>query len=111
MKTKAIFKGIPEIGTHRLWDCDRMRNFCIRYGYYSSGDCEDYESMLEFVMKEEPTQENMFYVAYDIVTHTSTLLEDTDFTLADHVAGLMFGIENEVVETVFHVQDFDNLYL
>ena len=104
---KIFFKEIPEITVDRNWTGSQMRDYCIKYNFYTGGTNEAYEEMLEYVECTKPTTDNIFKVAYDIFKHTPELNEDTDYSLEDHIAGLMHGIATDVVYECYTVGDFD----
>ena len=55
----------------RKWSFDNVRHMCVTNALYEHGTNKDFEKMLVFVMKHEPTEENILLVARDIEKHSS----------------------------------------
>ena len=87
--------GTKEIKEVCKWDSEEIRSLCIRQRYYTRGNIESYSSMLEFVRENEPTLENMYWVAVDIVDHSDDFMIDVE-----HV---MFLISHEVVGRFYEI--------
>ena len=99
---KKHFLKLPTIKSNRRWDADDVRQMCIDNDYYTCGNNEAYSEMLQFVRTAEPTNNNLFRVAYDIVEHS-----DFDFVFSDDesdcIANVMFLLENKCVHTSFEI--------
>lgn len=52
------------------WSADTVRTMCINHSYYTCGDCEAYERMLNKVTASEPTPSAVYLVARDIAIHS-----------------------------------------
>ena len=87
----------PEIREEKKWWSSEIRNMCIENGWYTAGDIKAYSDMLEFVEEHEPTTDNIFRVAADILEHTSPDEQQT-------IENIMFVIANDVVKTFFEIQ-------
>lgn len=58
------------IALNDSWSADTVRTMCINHSYYTCGDCEAYEAMLNKVTASEPTPRAVYLVARDIATHS-----------------------------------------
>lgn len=63
-------KQQPKVIEHAEWTAEEIRNFCLEEGYYSEGKVREYEEMLNFVDQNEPTPENIYKVAKNILEHS-----------------------------------------
>jgi hypothetical protein len=63
-------KKQPKVIENAVWIAEEIRNFCLEEGYYSEGKVRDYEEMLNFVDQNEPTTENIYKVAKNILAHS-----------------------------------------
>ena len=64
-------KKIPEIKKIEHWVPQHVKDFCTENSLYSCGADSDYTAMLTFVKHHEPTTENLYIVAEDILKHSS----------------------------------------
>lgn len=87
----------------KLWDGYRVRNMCIKHGYYTMGTCEAYDTMLCFVDTRKPTKMNIYKVARDIVAHSN--LEGYGMREIELVEAMMFDINRECVSTHYEVEE------
>ena len=87
---------MPEIEQYRFWTVEDVRNVCIKYDWYTKGDCRAYDKMLTTVRETEPTTENLYKVARDIMEHS----EDVWMT----VEGTMTKLEREAVTNGYSVK-------
>lgn len=84
---------------------DRVREMCIRYRYYTRGDCNAYDAMLATAKNLDPEDHvGLLVVAKDIYNH-STLKDDNEFAPADHIAGLVYALLTECVEMYVEVEE------
>lgn len=64
----------PESGTdlkiRRIILMDDVRSMCIRYGFYTKGNCEDYDSMLN-LCNGHVSDDVLEQTAIDIIEHSS----------------------------------------
>ena len=89
----------------RWIESSKVREMCIRYRYYTCGDCEAYDAMLEKANLLDPDDlEAVKDIAIDIYYH-STLQYDKDISKREVVEGLMFGILTECVEMFVELED------
>lgn len=89
------------IRVRRWLDSSKVREMCIRYNYYTSGDCRAYERMLANARDIDPDTDIEGYkqIAIDIVDHTSRLSEDCEgYTFKDCVEGIMYGLLSECTD-------------
>lgn len=63
-------KDIPTIKESRFWHSGLVREFCINNGFYTCGDNDEYSDMLCYVEGHNPTPENLYIVAKDILEHS-----------------------------------------
>ena len=54
----------------RFWDSDSIREACIKFSWYTCGNCTDYHKMLDFVDSHKPTDNNISKVIEDIFNHS-----------------------------------------
>lgn len=93
-----------KIKAERFLDADKVRDMCIRYRYYTRGDCEAYEKMFDKVREADADKpEDVYKVATDIYDH-SNIRPDEDYTENDLVAGIMSGLYNECTYTLVNIE-------
>lgn len=63
-------KKEPKVIEHAEWTAEEIRNFCLEEGYYTEGKVREYEEMLLFVDRNDPTPENIYKVAKNILDHS-----------------------------------------
>ena len=86
-----------EITVTSYWYPHEIRAMCIKYGYYENGTNDEYDMMLTFVDKEEPSLQNIYKVAADIWMHSRDLQDDIT------IDEIMVDV-NECVHTFFRVR-------
>lgn len=91
--------GHYSIRVNRWVEASKVRDMCIRYGYYTKGDNYAYSNMLKTAdnMNADDTY-GVYDIAVDIYNH-SNLAPGMDYTENDLIEGIMYGIYNECVET------------
>lgn len=55
---------------HAEWTAEEIRYLCLEEGYYTEGKVREYEEMLLFVDHNDPTPENIYKVAKNILAHS-----------------------------------------
>ena len=60
----------PKIKVIRRWDMEDIMHMCINHNFYTRGDTRAYTKMLNYVKQKEPTPEEIYIVAVDILDHT-----------------------------------------
>lgn len=109
--TGQLFKGVdeemaiytkrtteaPKIKVIRRWDMEGIMHMCINHNFYTRGDTRAYTKMLNYVKQKEPTPEEIYIVAVDILDHTD---ENED----QSITNIMYIIENEVVRTAYEIE-------
>lgn len=65
-------KEDPKVIEHCEWSAEEIRNFCLEEGYYTEGKVREYEEMLLFVDRNDPTPENIYKVAKNILDHSDS---------------------------------------
>ena len=88
---------MTNIEMKRMWRASDVRTICIKENMYTCGDCDEYSNMLSFVSDHEPTIENLYTVAADIVDHSKY----------QTISNVMFILENEVVMKTFTLNGVD----
>lgn len=91
-----------KIETIRKWNTSDIRSLCIRANYYTYGTNEDYENLFDFVRNNEPSLENVYHVAMDIVRHSN--LDSHGQTETENIESVMFEVE-KVVNTFFRINE------
>lgn len=87
----------------RYLESGEVREMCIRYQYYTCGDYKDYEWMLNACDRcDAENVDEVKLIAFDIYYH-STLREDDEYSLEDKIAGIMYGLYNECMETLIEI--------
>ena len=56
---------------NRVWNSNSVRETCIKFGWYTCGNCTDYHKMLDFVDSHKPTDNNISKVVEDIFNHSN----------------------------------------
>lgn len=87
-----------KIRSERIWRDYDMRTTCVKHGYYTRGNNEEYRKMLDMVERTNPTPKNIYKVAQDILDHS-------DPEMVGEVTNIMFIIEKEVVNTFYEVEE------
>ena len=62
----------------RVWSSNSVRETCIKLGWYTNGDSDDYYKMLDFVASHKPTDRNICKVIEDIFNHSDQEGRDLD---------------------------------
>ena len=84
---------IPDITIEQRWHRDDVRRTCIEQNWYTCGDCEAYEKMLDMVEHTTPTTENIYRVAKDICDHSEY----------QTISNVMFGLMHDAVLTFYTI--------
>ena len=88
---------VPKIKVIRRWDMEDIVQMCIENNFYTQGDALAYSRMLQRVEVKEPTPEEIYIVAVDILDHTD---ENED----QSITNIMCIIENTVVRTTYEIE-------
>ena len=62
----------------RVWSSDTVREACIKFEWYTHGNCDDYSNMLGFVDSHKPTDRNICKVVEDIFNHSDQFGRDIE---------------------------------
>ena len=84
----------PKITAVRRWSMEDIVEMCIENNFYTQGDALAYSRMLQRVEVNEPTPEEIYIVAVDILDHTDPNEDQT-------ITNIMCIIENTVVRTIY----------
>lgn len=79
----------------RRTTCDKIRNICIKYGFYTQGSNEEYEILLSYGEKEHITTDDIVEMATDIGKHS--------YLIDMSIETVMNIIANECCFTYFEV--------
>lgn len=91
----------------RWLDREKVREMCIKYRYYTCGDCRAYEAMLEKAnLLDTDDLEAVKQIAIDIYNH-STLKYDKGYALNDHIAGLVYVLLTDCTDMYVEVDDYE----
>lgn len=85
---------MPEIRVDRDWSADSVRAACVKHGWYTRGNCREYDDMLNVVKVSRPNKEVLFLVAMDIVNHSK---------VGETISNVMFLLEKEAVTTFYTI--------
>ena len=89
----------------RTWNGMSVREACVRNDWCTKMTNEYYAELLDSVENIDPTYENIWNLAEDIVDGSS--LEKYGQTRLENVASVMFVIEQDVVHTFFELEETD----
>ena len=82
----------------RWLDSNKIRQMCIRYRYYTCGDCASYDKMLDrAVGLDADDLEAVLTIAEDIYEH-STVKDDVEYPKRDCLEGLVNMLLSECVD-------------
>lgn len=109
--TGQLFKGVdeemaiytkrtteaPKITAVRQWSMEDIVSMCIENNFYTQGDALAYSRMLQRVEVMEPTPEEIYKTAVDILDHTDPNEDQT-------ITNIMCIIENTVVRTTYEIE-------
>ena len=79
---------IPEIRKIEYWAPQLVQDFCVKNNMYTCGTNSDYTAMFVFVQHHEPTTENLYIVADDILKHSDDEV-NRNFLVSDIMTFLM----------------------
>ena len=109
--TGQLFKGVdeemaiytkrtteaPKIKVIRRWDMEDIMNMCIKHNFYTRGDTRAYTKMLNYVKQKEPTPEEIYIVAVDILDHTDENEDQSITNIIERVHSSAMGSPTEQV--------------
>lgn len=84
----------------RMWDYLEVMEMCVAEKLYTCGNDQEYTKMLRFVSHAEPTNENMVWVADDILKHSDT---------ERNIEEMMFLLNKRCVNTFYTITDPEDL--
>lgn len=87
------------IRVRRWLDSGKVREMCIRYRYYTCGDCNAYSNMLANARDIDPDTDIEGYkqIAIDIHDH-STMRDDNEWPTKDKIEGIIYGLLTECTD-------------
>ena len=89
----------------RWIESSKVREMCIKYRYYTCGDCEAYDAMLEKAhLTPVEDLRTIKQIAIDIYDH-STMRNDKDYSKQEMVEGLIYGLLAECTELYVEIED------
>ena len=80
----------------RVWFVDDIISVCIRNDLYTRGNTNDYDNMLNKVRENEPTVNNIYLVAKDILEHT----KNGEFTVVD-----IMNLLSKIVYIIYRIEE------
>ena len=83
---------IPEIAIMRYWFSDYVVMLCFNNKFYTRDDANDQCKMVNFVKTHEPTPENLYIVARDILEHS-----DAEINNRYAITDIMVLLDKETV--------------
>ena len=94
------------IRVRRWLDSSKVREMCIRYDYYTCGDCRAYERMLANARDIDPDTDIEGYkqIAIDIHDH-STMQYDDEWPTKDKIEGIIFGLLTECTDMYVEIDE------
>lgn len=85
----------------KMWYSEDVRTMCVNHHFYTHGDIRAYERMLNSIEDADPTIENIFTVAADIVNHTEPEYDEGSHKW--NIEHVMFLLNKEVIITTYVV--------
>ena len=83
------------------WNADRVRRMCIEHNFYTMGDCEAYDKMLNMVdgCHERMSRDLIENVAIDIANHTERqyFSQDADEDYKLNIENIIYLLLNEAI--------------
>ncbi|MEG1662572.1 MAG: hypothetical protein RR338_01155 [Clostridia bacterium] len=87
------------ITSQRVLNSDEVQDMCIKYNYYTNGDCQGYENLRDFVNKLKNVCDNdVFMIAADIIKHSAELDFEKELTF------VMFNV-GSLIHTFYTIED------
>jgi len=103
--TEVQTEGDMEMTVKKWISRDKVREMCIRYNYYTRGDCRAYDVMLATAKNLDPEDYvGLLTVANDIYNHSS-IQDDAEYSRKDMIEGLVYGLLTECVEMYVEVEE------
>lgn len=97
---KAISKGTKIVGvSHKLvnyFDMEDVRAMCIKYDFYTCGDCEAYDHMLSDLCRGDMTSDRIIEIAEDIVEHSDP---ENKYLKSYEPVDVVVGFLLEIIQT------------
>lgn len=94
---RIVIELEPEIDVVERWSSGDVRDMCIKHDWYRAGTVREYRAMLDIVDSTEPTTQNIYKIAKDILDHS----DDEGL----YVEAIMFEISREVVRRFYTVTE------
>lgn len=88
----------------RLADLIKLRSYCIKNGYYDEGTNEEYENLFRHATTKNLSGQDIYELAKDICTHSSSLDEDDEDVLGQVMYDL---VDKNVIYSLFFIHDKD----
>ena len=97
---KGYERPSSKITESRWWSSQNVIDLCVRNNFYTCGSNREYESMLNFVREHEPTVQNLYKVANDILCHSN---DETNNNYV--VTDIMMLLEKNTVLVDYFIED------
>lgn len=91
-----------KITVEKQLNWEDVHGLCVRQNYYTCGDRQDYEAMLDKVNIEGPTTQLVYEVAKDIVDHSN--LSAYGQTYTENIESVMYLVAKEI-RTFYHINE------
>lgn len=90
-----------------MFNMDKVRQYCIKNGFYTCGDCDEYSQMLNYVRTHatNPEVSDVKLVATDIYDHSALDRSYDGYTGVEIIANIMFGLLNECMTRFVDVEE------
>ena len=95
---------ITKVIEKNQWSMEDVRRVCVRNRYYTRGDNEAYNKMLNFVRDNKPTTEAIYTVAADIMDHSDMSRYMVDYSYNEILANIMYNLK-EIVITTYEIKE------
>lgn len=89
----------------RMIKADKVRGMCISGNYYTCGDCQDYNDMLNLCKTKNPTTDIYQLIANNIIEHSDVeeIALTTGLTIHEMTKSIMWELINDC--TIVYILD------
>lgn len=98
---KPNFLKVPHYERVEVWTASNIRTMCIEHDFYTCGTNSNYCDLLSFIDETEPTFNNVYAAAFDIVMHSDTMT--LGCTMLGSIELVIEYIYSEAVRTVIRL--------
>lgn len=97
---KGYERPSSKITESRWWCYRNVIDLCVKNNFYTCGCNREYEYMLDFVREHEPTVQNLYKVANDILSHSNDEANN-NYVVTD----IMMLLEKNTVLIDYFIED------